>query len=551
MVSEHRRSSYAAAVIGESSHGVSVAPPIPPQVPVPQRNDVAEDMENPLYLSVNENPNAVLVTPLLSGSSNYASWSISMRVALEVKNKWGLVDGSVPAPERTHAQYRSWRRCNLITSSWILRSVHTTIAQSVMYMDEAKEIWDDLKRRFSQRDANRISFLQSEISGLKQGGLSVNDYYTKCRTLWEEMNALRPLPICKCIPRCSCDLVDQIRKDREIDQVIRFLQGLDEEYNSLKSGVLMLDPLPEMHKVLVMSEKFERQLNLTNLNSLGRDMTQANVVQIDQGSSDETTAAAFNFSNGKKFANSGGTKAKCSFCGMNGHTIKKCYKKHGYPPGWVQGYKSKGKQYAANAVATQTDQTFTPQQVQGLISLLDRMGQNQQSTNAAVSLVPRFNKTNNTGDEGKYSRTKINSAYLTFSTWIVDSGATDHIICSLDLFDEFYTVNGAMVNLPNGDCVAVRHMGNIKLNDSLWLKDALHIPSFRFNIISVKRLLKNSSYSLMFTHDQCLLVDHGRMIGFAREDKGLYLLNNPPVTSVESHICIPASIHCNNVELWH
>ncbi|XP_019184865.1 PREDICTED: uncharacterized protein LOC109179842 [Ipomoea nil] len=279
MVSEPRPGSYAAAVIGsgEPSQGVRPAMSInqsPEQAPftanpVPQRNNNAEDIENPLYLNINENPSAILVNPPLSGSANYASWSISMQVALEVKNKWSIVDGSLTPPERTHVQYAPWKRCNLIVCSWILRSVIPSIAQSVMHMDKAKDIWNDLRRRFSQRDAHRISFLQNNINNLRQGTMSVNDYYTKCRTLWEEMNSLRPLPVCKCEPRCTCDLLDEIRKDREIDQIIRFLQGLNDDYNSLKSGVLVLDPLPEMHK----------------------------------NDREEIAAAAFNYSNGKRVMN--------------------------------------------------------------------------------------------------------------------------------------------------------------------------------------------------------------------------------------------------------
>lgn len=36
-----------------------------------------------------------------------------------------------------------------------------------------------------------------------------------------------------------------------------------------------------------------------------------------------------------------------SHCGVTGHAVDKCYKIHGYPP----GYKSKGKNYSANQVA--------------------------------------------------------------------------------------------------------------------------------------------------------------------------------------------------------
>ncbi|XP_019176890.1 PREDICTED: uncharacterized protein LOC109172197 [Ipomoea nil] len=194
-----------------------------PQV-VPQRN-AAEDIENPLHLSTNENPNNILVSPPLTGSSNYGSWSISMQVTLEVKNKWSLVDGSIEKPDRSQGHYASWRRCNLMIKSWILKAVHPSIAQSIIYMDDAEEVCNDLKRRFSQRDPHRISTLQCEIYGLRQGNLSINDYYTKCRSLWEEMNEMRPLPICKCNPHCSCSgaLINEVRKDREIDQITRFL----------------------------------------------------------------------------------------------------------------------------------------------------------------------------------------------------------------------------------------------------------------------------------------------------------------------------------------
>ena len=32
-------------------------------------------------------------------------------------------------------------------------------------------------------------------------------------------------------------------------------------------------------------------------------------------------------------------KVKCSFCSRLGHTVEKCYKKHGYPPGMFKGKK--------------------------------------------------------------------------------------------------------------------------------------------------------------------------------------------------------------------
>ncbi|XP_031111968.1 uncharacterized protein LOC116015940 [Ipomoea triloba] len=160
-----------------------------------QRSSVTEDLENPLSLNANDNSNMILVSPPLLGSRNYGSWCISMRNALEIKNKWSIVDGTITAPSRDQFQYAAWRRCNLMICSWIFKSVHASIAQSIMHLDKATDVWEDLQRRFSQCDAQKIAAVQNEIYNLKQGTLSVNEYYTRCRTLWEEMNALRPLPV--------------------------------------------------------------------------------------------------------------------------------------------------------------------------------------------------------------------------------------------------------------------------------------------------------------------------------------------------------------------
>lgn len=196
MVLDYRRPTYAAAVAGTGEAGHRSHPTTPiTQSPIrvspinnPQRNTGAEDIENPLHLNNNDSSNTVLVTPPLAGSSNYATWSVSMQVALEVKNKWGVVDGSITEPDETESRYAAWKRCNLMICAWICRSVHPSIVQSIMYMRRAKDVWNDLKKRFAQQDAHRISIMQSEIYGLKQGNLSINDYYSKCRALWEQMN---------------------------------------------------------------------------------------------------------------------------------------------------------------------------------------------------------------------------------------------------------------------------------------------------------------------------------------------------------------------------
>ncbi|XP_031097043.1 uncharacterized protein LOC116001300 [Ipomoea triloba] len=526
MVSEQRRGSYVAAVAGggESSQGAQTASPInrsparSSSTTVSQRNLHAQNQRNyntekleyPLFLSSNDNPSAVLVTPPLSGSSNYSSWSNSMQIALEIKNKWGFINGNISTP------------------------------------DLPKGVWEDLERRFSQQDAQRSSVLQNDINNLKQGSLPVNEYYTRARTLWEEMNALRLIPICRCEPRCSCELTDQIRKERDTDQVIRFLQGLNEEYNSLKSNVLVLEPLPEVYKVFVMAEKQERQNSLTNMNLGSLDFSHANAVNI-QGNqiinADEAVSiAAVNTYNGRHNYNNKG--ARCTHCGMTGHTVDKCYKKHGYPPGWVSGYKSKGKKQLT-AGTNVNDLGISEEQLRKIISVLQpQSGQTSSSahnTTDAVSLASNFSPIN----EGKCSISHVNSIAMCSNTWILDSGATNHIACSLKFFDDYREARDIEVNLPNGECIPVKHVGNIRLNSGIWLKEVLHIPLFKFNIVSVSRLLQEESHRLIFMSDQCMIQKtHGLTTGLAKHEQGLYMLLEPPKKRAKSYAvpCITSEI---------
>ncbi|XP_019192722.1 PREDICTED: uncharacterized protein LOC109187017 [Ipomoea nil] len=183
------------------------------------RND---EFDDPLYLHITKNPNLVLVSPPLT-ELNYSSWSRSMKIALEVKNKFGLVDGLIPCPSHLDARYTVWRRCNNIVCSWILKSLNSTIAESVLYCEKAQDIWNKLKERYLQTDPHKIAEIQNEIFRNTQGNKTINEYFTKCNALWEQLNAMRPLPNCECNPRCSCTLLSKIQKEKEDDRVIRFL----------------------------------------------------------------------------------------------------------------------------------------------------------------------------------------------------------------------------------------------------------------------------------------------------------------------------------------
>lgn len=159
-------------------------------------------------------------------------------MALLSKNKLKFVDGSIRAPPVTDPLYPAWERCKTMVGSWLTKSLSSTIAHSILWLDKAYDIWDDLKDRLAQHDMLRISDLQEEIFGLKQGDLSVSDYFTKLKILWDEFTSLRPIKECVCVPSSSCEASKNAKIYREQDYVIRFLKGLNDRYATVKSQIM-------------------------------------------------------------------------------------------------------------------------------------------------------------------------------------------------------------------------------------------------------------------------------------------------------------------------
>lgn len=56
--------------------------------------NLTQDQSSEYYMHPNENPSLVLVSPILEGP-NYHSWFYAMSMALQMKNKFDFVDGTI------------------------------------------------------------------------------------------------------------------------------------------------------------------------------------------------------------------------------------------------------------------------------------------------------------------------------------------------------------------------------------------------------------------------------------------------------------------------
>lgn len=73
--------------------------------------------------------------------------------------------------------------------AWLHNAIDKSLHRSVAYVDTAKDLWFDLKDRYSQGNELRIHQLKREITLTIQGSLTVTEYFTKLKTLWDELGA--------------------------------------------------------------------------------------------------------------------------------------------------------------------------------------------------------------------------------------------------------------------------------------------------------------------------------------------------------------------------
>ncbi|XP_019440938.1 PREDICTED: uncharacterized protein LOC109346011 [Lupinus angustifolius] len=430
-------------------------------------NDI---QHNPYYLHPGENPGAILTTPPLDGI-NYHSWSRAMRRALSSKNKFKFVNGTISAPSPSTPEYDIWERCNNMVVSWITRSISQPIAQSIVYIDNARDLWVDLKDRFSKGDYFRTSDLLKELHSMRQGDRTISNYFTEMKTLWEDLESLRPIPTCTCIVRCNCGMIKMIKDQRENEYVICFLKGLNDEFNTTKTQILLMEPLPHMSKAFSLLIQQEGQITEKSPKALINFMKERSTNRYDNAPQWRT-------------------------------------RQSGQRNGYMQG---RGRS---------TSRGFNNQRGNGIKALLNNVEGSKfhfgaEQYEQLATLLKSINKSN--GDH------IVNQ--LTMDPTNAQKGATDHVCPDLSIFDIHHNIKPITIGLLNGNTVSAKISGTVNLTDSLILHNVLYVPEFNFNLISIHKLTNSLHCKLIFDSSNCSIQDMItlRLIGRAEVRNGLMI----------------------------
>jgi len=300
----------------------------------------AQNPDSPYYLHAGENPETVLINLQLD-DNNYHQWSRVMRRALLSKNKHKFIDGTLPAPETSTSLQETWERCNMIVISWVTQTLSEQIAQSVVYIEDARDLWEDLREHFSKGDLFRILDLLQDIHSMRQGERTVTEFYTNLKILWEELEALRPTPDYVCKIKCNCALTKHIQRYKESEYALCLLKVLNDTYLTVKTQILLMEPLPSINRIFSLIIQQEQQLEGNEMVNKGNVMmnskalfnssdNQGNWKMFRSNTTRSQGRGKFRYQNNGK---------QCTHCHRMNHTIDECYFKYGFPP-W---YKQKGE----------------------------------------------------------------------------------------------------------------------------------------------------------------------------------------------------------------
>ncbi|KAH0698601.1 hypothetical protein KY284_012816 [Solanum tuberosum] len=187
-----------------------------------------------------------------------------------------ILGGSLVSVPFDGTCYASWRRTILVTLSVRnkLEFIDGTSLRPSSDSPLARQWQSELEERYGKADGARIFELKKELAHISQGSLDIPSYFNKIKQLWDEIASIsvRRAKI------CNCGAKGLYQEDEDEQKLYQFLMGLNDTYR--------------------------------------------------------TVSAPSHFPSSSTSFNVGVTQQPSYSSRKPGHTIDKCYKLHGFPPGF-------------------------------------------------------------------------------------------------------------------------------------------------------------------------------------------------------------------------
>uniref|UniRef100_A0A2N9HEH7 Integrase catalytic domain-containing protein n=1 Tax=Fagus sylvatica TaxID=28930 RepID=A0A2N9HEH7_FAGSY len=369
---------------------------------VPPKSSAAPPVSSTVMTQL-DNMSMQMTSNKLDGT-NYSAWSQFVELYVTGKGKLGYLTGEKIKPAISDPLFSTWVEENAMLMSWLLNSMTPDINASFLRLPTAHDIWDAVAQTyFTGNDASQIYELRRKAHETRQQGKSLASYFSALQTIWQELDFLNPYDMESA--KDTATLKTRIENERVYD-------FLAEE---LRQAAMLASP-PHESSALITIQDSPSAL-------------------VSSGSwKPEDKESLF-----------------CTHCKGTKHTRETCFKLNGYPD-WFRkkgegSSRHKGGKTESRAHTT-TVHTPQPQYSQAQVDhILKEYAQRLSQKDASCSLA-------NTGNFGFALNTPNRDCCE--SSWIIDSGSTDHMTHESSNFSSYNThPSKRCVKTANGSSSAV------------------------------------------------------------------------------------------------
>ncbi|KAG7536936.1 Integrase catalytic core [Arabidopsis suecica] len=464
--------------------------------------------------------NTKIRAPVTLKGGNYLLWARTMKTILCGRGFWPhIIKSEAPRETTTNedgleialVDEDKWFQEDQMVLSVLQNSLEASILEGYSYCETPKDLWETLQNVFgNQSNLSRVFEIKKAINELTQGDMEFTQHFGKFRSLWAELEMLRPNTLDPAV----------INERREQDKVFGLLFTLNPGYNDLIKHLLRADKLQNLEEVCSQIQKEQ--------GSLGLFGSKGELVSANSSELASANRGNFNANRGKA--------PWCDHCKRSGHAKEKCWILHPH-------LKPARREPRANQA---TGGNLGGQEQAGTSS--QALGGNGAAMMASSDLVRR----SDLDALIKALKESSGNAYHALSSLkplIVDSGASHHMISDSKLMKNIEPALGNVI-IANGDKIPVKGLGDLELFSKK--SKAFYMPTFTSNLLSVKKATTDlNCYAIFGPNDVHFQdIETSRVLGHGGTKDGLYVLEDTKLsTPLASHFS-SVLVYANNA-IWH
>ena len=200
------------------------------------------DEEKPATESSKLRTNKNVTVAFKLNGKNYPLWSRLMKVAIGSRRGYSHIQDEPPEPGSKG--YREWEETDLVVFSWIIDNIENDIIADFAHHQTSKALWDNVAITFEGKaDPYLIYDLEDKIIYMRQENLDLETYYRRIHGLWVNIDRTQKQPV-----TCCDKGIEQYRQHASEKRLIKFLTGLNQEYDHTRREILKEQPYPSVEE---------------------------------------------------------------------------------------------------------------------------------------------------------------------------------------------------------------------------------------------------------------------------------------------------------------